>query len=480
MLNRRELIKRGAVTVAIFSGVLPGLRAAAAPPRTRRDITTLRDTDDTLLSLRQFIKDMRARPDDRLPNWNSIAAIHGTREGFNLCQHFNWYFLPWHRAYIEMIENMVMAHTGNARFAMPYWDWSALRTYPTAFTARLANGAPNPLVSPGVGDDPERIRSPRLTITDSIAGTARITSLLRQPSFELFASSRPVDGNEVWQNTLDPRWLGMRGVAGEFESSLHNVLHLLAGGAAGFMSSPESARDPLFLVHHTNVDRIWASWRGQNSTDPLWSQMQFRNHFMRMDGSHYTVKVDDLLDTTGRGYQYDRLLDVNLAGATGDARRLLQSATGQLPDTRVQVASPQRVGPAAALRFPRAARGGALDLALRTGDDVYAVLNDIHLSAHVVGVRVFVNLPDTADDASPEAPQFVSELGFLPGGHHGGGEHRHSASVNLSPALRRLASLGLLRDDTLTLRLVPVYAEGTDPGTQPGEVIPGAVTIGVL
>ena len=52
-------------------------------------------------------------------SWASFAAIHGSDAGWGLCPHGNWYFLPWHRAYILMYERAVRQLTGNNAFALP-------------------------------------------------------------------------------------------------------------------------------------------------------------------------------------------------------------------------------------------------------------------------------------------------------------------------------------------------------------------------
>ena len=44
-----------------------------------------------------------------------------------------------------MYENAAAALTKNPKFAMPYWDWTTLRTLPAAFTDKLYKGKPNPL-----------------------------------------------------------------------------------------------------------------------------------------------------------------------------------------------------------------------------------------------------------------------------------------------------------------------------------------------
>lgn len=53
---------------------------------------------------------------------------------------------------------------------------------------------------------------------------------------------------------------------GEFGSleNVHNVIHDLVGGRGHMSSLATSAFDPLFWMHHINVDRLWAIWQDLN------------------------------------------------------------------------------------------------------------------------------------------------------------------------------------------------------------------------
>ena len=46
------------------------------------------------------------------------------------------------------------------------------------------------------------------------------------------------------------------------EQEPHNWVHVDVGGDFGEMRSPATAgRDPIFWLHHANIDRIWEMWR---------------------------------------------------------------------------------------------------------------------------------------------------------------------------------------------------------------------------
>ena len=71
-----------------------------------------------------------------------------------------------------------------------------------------------------------------------------------------------------------------RGLTNAFETALetlpHNPVHNLIGGAMGAVTV--SPRDPIFWLHHANIDRLWAAWCNAGggrtmppSTDPYWT-----------------------------------------------------------------------------------------------------------------------------------------------------------------------------------------------------------------
>ena len=74
---------------------------------------------------------------------------------WNECQHFSWFFLPWHRIYLHYFESVVrqtIADLGGPDdWALPYWDYSdanrpIVRKLPPAFREpRMPSDDPNPL-----------------------------------------------------------------------------------------------------------------------------------------------------------------------------------------------------------------------------------------------------------------------------------------------------------------------------------------------
>ena len=87
--------------------------------------------------------------------------------------------------------------TGHTDFALPYWDWTADRQLPAAFTQPTWNGQPNPLY------ESQRDMSPTDLLPDEIVGQAVITTILgdnrpheifRERAGRMVRTSRPVFG----------------------------------------------------------------------------------------------------------------------------------------------------------------------------------------------------------------------------------------------------------------------------------------------
>jgi len=144
------------------------------------------------------------------------------------------------------------------------------------------------------------------SLPDSVVGQGIINQILTQSPFETFGTSRPTDPQEVVQNNLDQSWINceMCGVKGVLEATPHDLVH---GFVGGLMGDSRSARDPLFMMHHCNIDRIWSMWNqgGQlDSPDPLWTDMTFQNNFFNPDGTPFSPKVTDLLTPESLGCTY--------------------------------------------------------------------------------------------------------------------------------------------------------------------------------
>lgn len=498
MISKRTVLKvtaAGAVTA--FSGFVPGLQSAIAQTlRVRRNVNTMALDDPDLATYRDFVGMMRDKPDTDPVSWVGFANQHGNEKSFKFCPHGDWYFLPWHRGFVQMYENAAAVLMKNPKFAMPYWDWTALRTLPAAFTDKEYKGKPNPLYVPGKGDKPTIMRhdlsNPRYALTDSLVGQGVIDQIYAETVFEVFGTSR-----NPKQTNLDPSWVPAGGGnQGILERTPHNNVHNNIGG---YMPQSNSPRDPIFMMHHGNIDRIWAYWNAlgrKNSTDPLWLNMPFTNNYIGPDGKPYSRKVSDLLSTAALGYTYD-----NMPKADGKKPDTLRSANfaallnpsakaGGAKLQRFKMGNPTPATVTAALSLPATLGNKALQSVVAPMTEkstagpreVVAIIKDIKIGANVRAIRVFVNRDTVNQDVPDTDPNFVTTLSFLAhgaGDEHAGHKALPSTIVDLTNTLRKLSKDQKLAADRITVQLLPVAEPGAAAGSV-GEVTPASIEIAIV
>jgi tyrosinase len=493
MLHRRAFVA-GASALAVLAPIRAGVAQGAAG--TRRSVRGMAANDPDLAAYRRAVAAMKSLPASDPRNWNRFAAIHAA-----FCPHGNWYFLPWHRAYLVTLEAIVRDLADKPDFALPYWDWTAQRELPPAFAA--GNPRNNPLNHrrPGfaAGD----------TLPDDMVGTQVISRVLASPDYEEFGSTRPRG-----QNSAAPQWQRRLGARTELEFNPHDGVH---GTLGGDMSQvPAASRDPIFYLHHANVDRIWALWNARgnaNSPEPFWRNFVFRNNFINPDGTPWNVAVGNLQSPAALGYRYDD--EEAPFAADVDFQRYADQATdpyaSALQTYRRFAGSPvrpsaalQRYGTASGDGFyatavdnDRAAaheRGIGIPVSLgrplseivrpapaaqtspadrqRNRQCIWAVLRDCDVPADPdTRVRVFVNRDGLDPAARAADPHYVTSISFFGTGHaeHGGAHGHHpssippsgsTTSIDLTPALQRLRGSRSLRTDKLTIQLIPVCRSG--------------------
>ena len=139
-----------------MSPVVPLPRTAL---RHRRNVERL--TADQLGHVRSAIAAAAALSDDR--GYQHWAGIHGLPLPM-YCQHGGAgpqgarLFLPWHRAYLYLLEQQLrdLVHASAPAFALPWWDWTSTRSHtdglPSGYAASRAAGDAEPArVAAGAG-----------------------------------------------------------------------------------------------------------------------------------------------------------------------------------------------------------------------------------------------------------------------------------------------------------------------------------------
>jgi tyrosinase len=511
-LDRREFVI-GAGGAALAGAASPAkVFAQPRPPQLamRRPIGSMQPNDPALASYIRAVERMKALPASDPRSWNRIAQIH-----VDFCPHGNWFFLPWHRAYLVMFERICRQMSGDQNFALPYWDWTAQPQMPAAFTAATLGGRRNPLF-----DNTRQIR-PGASIPNTAVGSAVIARVMAETNFELFGSTRPTG-----QNSTEARWLRAPGRTTQLEGGPHNITHATIGGDMGQMISP---RDPIFWLHHCNVDHMWARWNAlgrRNATSPLWATFQFNGMFQVPQGqgqalTAFNTRASDMLDHRAWGYTYPDVpggspspgADQVAAGrpdgqvaagrtdgqvaadATADLREMLvlatQAPTGgarlnralstrlDLPEalqpTRIRARAGEvdpnailketPLAPAPAPTPPSAAPGGpgsADPAAVVQEGRIFSVLESARATkGNAMTVNVFLNHPNPTANTPADDPHFVGAFGLF-------GLESHAAHGGMNMQVELTETLAKLRQENRALgrqfdvQLVPVETRGGD------------------
>jgi Common central domain of tyrosinase len=157
-------------------------------------------------------------------------------------------FLAWHRRFIFAFEKRLGV-------PLPYWDWIA-----------------DPQI-------PARLNDPSLLAS---WGATRSWNRSEMPTQDQLESQIRPKRFSVFQRSL--------------ELGAHAAVHIAIGGT---MNSPSSPTDPIFFLHHANLDRIWSEWQVKNPR----SNPTNKNEILQrppIEG----VKVSSVLSISSLGYSY--------------------------------------------------------------------------------------------------------------------------------------------------------------------------------
>jgi tyrosinase len=405
---------------------------------------------------RTAIRKMQALPTSDSRNWNNIATVHN-----NYCSHGNWYIWPWHRAYLVSFERICRQLSGYDNFRLPYWDWTANRQMPATFMQETYNGAPNPLF------DKSRTVKSTDSLPEDTFGPSHMNNIISEPNFEMFMSSHPSG-----QDSTDPKWQRVGGAYGPLESGPHNYVHssFVGGNMITFMSP----LDPIFWLHHANLDRIWDLWnkRGNaNTTDPRWRNFRFSSQFRNPNGTVWEPQVSDLLNIVQLGYSYPYqdplpgLLTQPSSLSQFDWNRVTRTVTEIAGEATASTLEPLHVALRSTLPAPQLidrALGRASPESIAVAGRVIAlVMAQPPANAPSPQVRVFLNCDYLSPETPPFDPHYVGSFTFFGGHAHAG--HSHAGSdgaarfaLDLTATLLALEGVGRLPTEPLMLQLQPV------------------------
>ncbi|KAG7373349.1 tyrosinase central domain containing protein [Nitzschia inconspicua] len=231
--------------VAVLSTSVVNAQCSATRERRPWRLLSCRE-QTTFMEALQSLKDAGVYDDFVMTHQWMNSDAHGVAE-----------FLPWHRWFIHEFESALREYGNDPCITLPYWDWE--QDAGDEFNAAVFQ--------------PQFFGS--LTGRDQtgacIWSTAR-GNCLRRSLDDRFAfwSLRRVLGMvvnfEQYTDNWDSTSNRMNGFRAALEGGPHANPHNFVGGTMISMAAPD---DPLFYLHHANVDRIWAIWQDWMDHDQL-------------------------------------------------------------------------------------------------------------------------------------------------------------------------------------------------------------------
>lgn len=374
-----------------------------------------------MTALQNGVAAMRRRPPSDPTSWRFQANIHGTNDGangaWNQCQHGGQFFLAWHRMYLYWFERILRAASGDPTLALPYWDYST----------------PERRILPPAFRDPES----SLFVEDRNRGVNAGVPPSRLD--HIFDHSAAFGATLFTGTGTEATFGGGDAARGLLESTPHNNVHSWLGsgtasGRAGWMGSTAmAARDPVFWLHHANVDRLWERWLDlgggrANPSDGTWLNQTFA--FFDEAGRRVTMSGQAILDTAGQlRYRYD---DGTVVASASAARSRPRSRTAR---SSIGVEGPVAEVDASDAPNGITLTGSPVAVSVALGAETPTAEGALTLSVEgirgtgVTGVayEVYVDLPAGAE-ADPAGTHYVGLIGLFglqpgdagPHAHHGG------------------------------------------------------------
>jgi hypothetical protein len=181
-------------------------------------------------------------------------------------------FFGWHRMYLYYFERVLRWAAADDTLRLPYWDYTdpSQVTLPAEFrdkSSTFYDARRNPGLNTGAAT-----LNPNSTNVDAP---------LRQRDYFRFEN--------------------------QIESNVHGYVHCTVGPTcpvAHMGDVPVAGNDPIFYLHHANIDRLWACWQHLRPTPAgAWQDQKFS--FVDETGTMQTEPVKKFLDSKSLGYGYD-------------------------------------------------------------------------------------------------------------------------------------------------------------------------------
>lgn len=175
-------------------------------------------------------------------------------------------FFPWHRECLRRFERDLQSVDPSV--SIPYWDWTRDNSTTSSIWASDFMGGNGSGTTREVTTGPFAYRTGTWTLT--VNDTANQPPYLRR-AFGVAVTTLPTAAQVSAALATVPYdsspWNINSSTSTSFRSRAEKVMHNRVHNWVGqTMMAASSPNDPVFWLHHCNLDRIWAQWQRRNPT----------------------------------------------------------------------------------------------------------------------------------------------------------------------------------------------------------------------
>jgi tyrosinase len=180
-------------------------------------------------------------------------------------------FLPWHRRFLLEFERQLQRI--DPLVSLMYWDWTVDQsTSALPWTAEFMGGdgnqdtgmvATGPFAYGGGRWTQKFSATQELYLTRGLGGRLSDSTSIPLPATADVDAALSVAtyDSAPWNSQSTGSFRNQ--LEGWLNTSLHNAVHVWVDGDMGSGYSPN---DPIFWLHHCNIDRLWSRWQDQHPT----------------------------------------------------------------------------------------------------------------------------------------------------------------------------------------------------------------------
>jgi len=334
------------------------------------------------------------------------------------------HFLVWHRMYTYHFEKIIRKLSGRSQFALPYWGYTNLqdslknRTLPEIYRNKATSLYQSARLDSLLNG---------LPISGKTARRISLTKLNENNTYALFNKNIDAAPHGAMHN-----YIGF----GNDNKGKNKYNEIWQKDTDGMMAEVATAAfDPIFWLHHSNIDRVWQQWtNSQNGQKVLLEELKkvpWDYVFFDENGKKVTYTVEEVVDMLyTMDYDFD---DTKVYSKEEEKKKevivfstknyvagdtLTISAKKIALNKDVKISLPNTKSKNLKLLSSSNKKGEILILSITVSFD----------KAPKGDFEVYLNLP-TNVKATPESKHFAGAMTFFGASHkHSDGQHNHNAS----------------------------------------------------